>query len=442
MARVRGAHAFRALLTVSRAPIIVLAALLFAAAGCTLQEEAGSSAATYSASDAADGCVLPSPASCAACLESGGGTACAALCAEAACRSCVEQGGGETCLATCNSGGDGGGEPPDAGALLQGAAAAGFQSFHDLLAEIEGWGTGTDGGIDGTVFVVDTLADQGPGSLRTALTSPEPLWIVFGDGVDGVIEFGSPIYLTSNKTVDARGHDIHIRTPPGQTFTAFKIQSQSNLIFANLRIDDEIDNWDRDSEGADGMTIFNSHHIWIHHCSFARWVDGAIDMRFDPHLPGDLSHHISVTWSHFSRVFQGLNWTATQVSFGHNVCKRIRRRCIQMIEGRGHSYNNVISNWDDEGIQTAKSGAQLYSLRNMWDPDGVNEVDERIDGGKILNSNNYFFGNVSFRGDDDPIKESFKTDSKNLANIVKCGKTDSACWSALRQTTEQCAGVQ
>ncbi|MCP4036088.1 MAG: hypothetical protein GY733_04065 [bacterium] len=66
----------------------------------------------------------------------------------------------------------------------------------------------------------------------------------------------------------------------------------------------------------------------------------------------------------------------------------------------------------------------------------------RIESRLQLNSNNYFFGNVSFRGDDDRIKESLKADSKNRANIVKCGKTDSACWSALRQTTEQCAGVQ
>ncbi|MBW2524459.1 MAG: hypothetical protein JRI23_09800 [Deltaproteobacteria bacterium] len=46
---------------------------------------------------------VASAASCKACVEGGGGTACAARCPEGICRTCVEYGGGEACLAECGA---------------------------------------------------------------------------------------------------------------------------------------------------------------------------------------------------------------------------------------------------------------------------------------------------------------------------------------------------
>ena len=335
-----------------------------------------------------------------------------------------------------SSGAEPGGPP------MHGDPAAGVPEFEALFDEIEGWGTGTTGGLGGTVFVVDTLDDAGDRSFRAAIQSPEAHWIVFADGLNGTIQLIEPIEAGSNKTVDARGHAIQIRGGGGtDPFKAIKIYGQTNLVFVNVNFDDELDSWDQDAEGADAITISNSDHIWIHHCTFARWMDGAIDIIHEPTEPGEMPHHISVTWSSFSRTYQALNWTADRISFGHNVCERVRRRCIQMIEGKGHSWNNVVADWNAAAIQTAKDGGQLYSQRNMFVPGSASEVNARVNGGKIHNSKNHAFGNVQFVGGDDAIDEQFENDSKMLARIDECDDGDDGCWSDLRQQIETEAGA-
>jgi len=329
----------------------------------------------------------------------------------------------------------GGGDP------MHGDPAADFAEFWALLDEIEGWATGTTGGIAGTVFVVDTLADDGERSLRAALESPDAHWIVFSPGLGGTIELASTITPASDKTVDARGHAIQIRSNPADRFTAVKIEGQSNLVFVGLLFDDELENWDQDTEGADGINLTNSHHVWIHRCSFARWLDGAIDIRHDAAAPGELPHHISVTWSSFSRVYQALNWTADLASFGHNSCDRVRRRCIQMIAGRGHSYDNVIADWNSSAIQNSKDGAELLSQLNMFVPGGVADVNSRVGGGTIRIVDNHAFGNVDFLGGSDAIDEDFVAQSQELARIDECDANDDACWNELRALVESEAGI-
>ena len=308
----------------------------------------------------------------------------------------------------------------------------------NLLGEREGWGKDTTGGLNGSVFVVDTLEDAGPRSLRAALTSDEPLWIVFADGLAGAIVLGSTIEPKSNKTVDARGHSIQIRTSTPGKMTAFRIAQQSNLIFTNLRLDDELPDWNRDDEGADGMWIANSTRIWVHHCQFSRWRDGAIDMK---DKEGGKPSDISVTWSRFDRVFQALNWTADRVSFGHNYCKDVKRRCVQLIDGRGHSYNNVVEDWNAATIQNAKEGAQLLSERNVFVAGGQSQVNSREGGGKIKLVKNLAIGNVDFLGGSDNIDDGFVTQSQGLAVLEKCADGDDECWKGLSARVTLGAGV-
>ncbi len=335
------------------------------------------------------------------------------------------------------SGGDEGSTGAPDVSPSHGDPVAGFPEIVALLDEIEGWGTGTTGGLDGTIFVVDTLDDDGPRSLRAALQSDEAHWILFADGLDGTIELAETIDVGSDKTVDARGHAIHIRSSPQDPFTALKMVGQSNVVLANLRLDDELEAWDQDAEGADALQIHDSHHVWVHHCTFERWLDGAIDIKLDG---GERTHHVSITWSRFSRVFQALNWTADRISFGHNVCDPVRRRCIQMIDGRGHSYNNVVADWDEPAIQNAKDGAELWSQRNMFVPGGPASVNSRVNGGKIRNTDPHTFGAVQFVGGNDDLDPQFMDESAMLAKLDVCD--DDACWAELRATIEAGAGVQ
>jgi len=214
-------------------------------------------------------------------------------------------------------------------------------SYLDILSERQGWGKNATGGADGSIFHVTSLADSGPGTLRDGLNRDEPLWIVFD--VSGEIVLSSPLVPKSNKTIDGRGQAINVRSKD-HNVTGFKIHGVNNLILLSFTMDDKYPDWMMDSEAADGINIVDSADVWIHHMHFARWRDGAIDMRGG-------AKNISVTWSRFEKIFQALNWTGSRLSFGYNYCSNVSRRCIQMIKSKAHSYNNLIERWGKATIQ-------------------------------------------------------------------------------------------
>jgi pectate lyase len=292
-------------------------------------------------------------------------------------------------------------------------------SYLDILSERQGWGKNATGGADGAVFHVTSLADSGPGTLREALGKDEPLWIVFD--VSGEIVLSSPLVPKSNKTIDGRGQAINIRSKDHDV-TGFKLNGVNNLILLSFTMDDRYPDWKKDSEGADGINIVDSTDVWIHHMRFARWRDGAIDMR------GGVNK-ISVTWSRFEKTFQALNWTGNRLSFGYNYCSNVSRRCIQMIKGKGHSYNNFIKRWGRETIQDAKDGAQILSENNIWRPGNFNHVNWRVNGGEIDMEHNYVLKPTMFLGSE-KIDPTFVSSSRALAKITS--PTSAREWDALR----------
>ena len=97
----------------------------------------------------------------------------------------------------------------------------------------------------------------------------------------------------------------------------------------------------------------------------------------------------SVTWSRFEKIFQALNWTGSRLSFGYNYCSNVSRRCIQMIKGKAHSYNNLIERWG-KGDHPERQERRADSLeKNLWLPGGFNQVNSCSNGGKIRMKDNY-----------------------------------------------------
>jgi pectate lyase len=292
-------------------------------------------------------------------------------------------------------------------------------SYLDILSERQGWGKNATGGADGSIFHVTSLADSGPGTLRDGLNRDEPLWIVFD--VSGEIVLSSPLVPKSNKTIDGRGQAINVRSKD-HNVTGFKIHGVNNLILLSFTMDDKYPDWMMDSEAADGINIVDSADVWIHHMHFARWRDGAIDMRGG-------AKNISVTWSRFEKIFQALNWTGSRLSFGYNYCSNVSRRCIQMIKGKAHSYNNLIERWGKATIQNAKDGAQILSEKNLWLPGGFNQVNSCSDGGKIRMKDNYGLKPTTFLGCQ-KIDSTFVSSSRALAKITS--PKSAREWDALR----------
>ncbi|KAK6931182.1 Pectate lyase, N-terminal, partial [Dillenia turbinata] len=151
-----------------------------------------------------------------------------------------------------------------------------------------GFGRKTIGGKNGKTYVVTSAADDDvenpkPGTLRHAVIQKEPLWIVFAQSM--IIELKQELMVTSDKTIDGRGKNVHIANGAGIT-----IQFVNNVIIHGLHIHDIVekeggmirDSVDhvgyRTKSDGDGVSIFGSSNIWIDHLSMSNCRDGLIDV--------------------------------------------------------------------------------------------------------------------------------------------------------------------
>ncbi|KAL3731733.1 hypothetical protein ACJRO7_028591 [Eucalyptus globulus] len=150
-----------------------------------------------------------------------------------------------------------------------------------------GFGRKTRGGKRGWFYVVTDSSDNDmvnpkPGTLRHAVVQKGPLWIIFAGSM--VIRLNQELIMTSDKTIDARGANVHIAYGAGIT-----LQFIRNVIIHGLHIHDIVrgsgglirDAHDhvglRTASDGDGISIFGSSHVWIDHVSMSACSDGLID---------------------------------------------------------------------------------------------------------------------------------------------------------------------
>ncbi|KAI6676801.1 hypothetical protein NL676_037597 [Syzygium grande] len=140
-----------------------------------------------------------------------------------------------------------------------------------------GFGRKTRGGKYGRYYVVtkssdDDMVNPKPGTLRHAVVQKGPLWIIFARSM--VIRLNQELIMTSDKTIDARGANVHIAYGAGIT-----IQFIRNVIIHGLHIHDIVRGSGgliRDADG-DGISIFGASNVWIDHVSMSACSDGLID---------------------------------------------------------------------------------------------------------------------------------------------------------------------
>lgn len=126
----------------------------------------------------------------------------------------------------------------------------------------EGWGKYTTGGRGGEVYEVTTLADDGPGSLRDAVSQSGRI-VVFR--VSGTIELKSILRVSSNITIagqTAPGDGICVKDYPGTI-------AGDNVIMRYVRFR----LGDRYSLASDAFSWKEHSDIIIDHCSFTWGVD-------------------------------------------------------------------------------------------------------------------------------------------------------------------------
>ncbi|CAK8536806.1 unnamed protein product [Lathyrus sativus] len=223
----------------------------------------------------------------------------------------------------------------------------------------QGFGRKTTGGKAGRIYVVTDSSDNDmvnprPGTLRYAVTRNRPLWIIFASSM--VIRLNQELIMTSDKTIDGRGHNVIIARGAG-----FTIQFINNVIIHGIKIfdispgngglirDAENHFGQRTRSDGDGISIFGSSNIWIDHVSMRNCKDGLIDI-----IMG--STGITISNCHFTDHNEVMLFGATdsydgdkkmQVTLAFNhFGKRLIQRMPRCRYGFIHVLNNDYTHWE------------------------------------------------------------------------------------------------
>ena len=237
----------------------------------------------------------------------------------------------------------------------------------------EGFGAHTPGGRSGRVIVVTNLLEDGPGSLREALEADGPRTVLFD--VAGTIKLHRPIGIENPYiTVDGQSAPA-----PGITIMTdyeFRISNTHDVVIRYLRI--------RQSgkrATQDAVTIFNSHHVILDHCSLSWGTDETLNI-----VRG--SHDVTVQWCVISepvgqKSFSILvNAGPYRLSLHHNLIAHGSERnpklegTPELLDGNDPVFdfvNNVVYNWNDYAVGIAGNGqANIVSNYFKVGPDTSN----------------------------------------------------------------------
>ncbi|XP_057950993.1 pectate lyase-like [Malania oleifera] len=236
-----------------------------------------------------------------------------------------------------------------------------------LAGCVLGFGRKTRGGKRGHYYVVTDNSDGDmvnpkPGTLRHAVIQDGPLWIIFARNM--VIRLSEELLVTSNKTIDGRGANVHIAYGAGIT-----IQYVNNVIIHGIHIHDinagggglirdSVHHYGfRTASDGDGISIYGSTHVWIDHVSMSNCKDGLIDA-----IMGStaitisnchFTHHNEVMLFGASDGYSGDQIMQITVAFNH-FGRGLVQRMPRCRWGFFHVVNNDYTHW----LMYAMGGSQ------------------------------------------------------------------------------------
>lgn len=241
----------------------------------------------------------------------------------------------------------------------------------------EGFGKYTTGGRGGKVIIVSNLDDDGPGSLRKAVSDKEPRIIVFS--VSGTIHLKSKLNIFSNCTIagqSAPGDGICIADKT-------VILSGDNIIvrFMRFRMGDRYAN-EGMKDGAGGDDAFGGtrrKNIVIDHCSmswsedevFSVYAGDSTTLQWNMiYEPLNYSYHFEEGDKDFEHHGFGAIWGGRHLSAHHNLFAHCNNRNprfdgIRNSPEENVDYrNNVIYNWGTNSIYAGEGGR--YNIVNNY----------------------------------------------------------------------------
>ncbi len=240
----------------------------------------------------------------------------------------------------------------------------GLATAHSAPRErpLQGFGAETVGGEGGTPYVVTSLGDSGPGTLRDAVSSSNR-YITFS--VSGTIMLQGSLLITKDYlTIDgstAPGDGIMITAGHGGVLSALlNINGASNVIIKHLRVRDPAD-----PVTGDCIRVWNgAHHIVVDHCSFRRGADGCFDI-------ADNAHDVTMQWCIIAETVKNslIRTGLYNISIHHNLFVHGDERNPQFDDAHGVDFvNNVIYDWSSNYGTRIRNGASVNLVNNYYAP--------------------------------------------------------------------------
>jgi len=302
----------------------------------------------------------------------------------------------------------------------------------------EGFGRYTTGGRGGKVIVVNTLADDGPGSLRKAVTAKGPRIVVFA--VSGTIHLQSKLEIKGDVTIAGQ-------TAPGDGICLADYPvglNGDNIIvrYMRFRMGDKNQNKGMVDGGGsdDAFGGTRRRNIIIDHCSMSWSTDEVFSVYNGDSTtlqwnlisePLNYSYHFETGDKDFERHGYGAIWGGKHTSAHHNLFAHCNSRNprfdgIRNIPEENVDFrNNVIYNWGGNNAYAGEGGNYnivnnyyrsgpetkknvMYQVANPWSkqpkiPYGKWFVDGNyVDGSHEVSSNNWQGVRLGEKNADDP----------------------------------------
>ncbi len=247
----------------------------------------------------------------------------------------------------------------------------------------EGGGAYTPGGRGGKVYVVTSLADSGPGTLREACEKGGARTIVFN--VAGTINLKSPIHLRApyvtilGQTAPGDGvcvtgasflidtHDVvirHMRFRRGAQDVAFRDDALGGNAVGNIMIDHVSSSWGLD----ENMSIYR--HVYNRDPETGKGEK----------LP---TVNITIQNSVFSEALDLYNHAFGATIGGHNstfarnlFASNISRNCSIGMDEDFNFINNVTYNWWNRSVDGGDHTSRLNIINNNFKPGPITETNK------------------------------------------------------------------
>ncbi|MEE2644164.1 MAG: hypothetical protein VYD19_04470 [Myxococcota bacterium] len=240
-------------------------------------------------------------------------------------------------------------------------------SVEALLEARLGYGAKARGGDPAQVYRVTTLEESGPGSLREALESERPYWIVFE--VEGTFRHTDPpqIRVRSYKTLDGRGREVLIE---GQLL----FEHTRDVIISDVTVVNGLEGYCLPQGAAFAFRgigtgdpgAYSSRNIWLNHV--ASYDSG------QPLLDARGVSDLTISWGRFDRQDQLMSFGAdragsatrgARVSLHHNFFDQIGADAPRVAFSSVHLFNNYFKDFYASAV-TATRGARVRSENNIY----------------------------------------------------------------------------